>query len=431
MPFNGSGTFQRVYNWVTDKNNSVDITASRVDTEDTGFATGLTNCICKDGQTTITANLPMSGFRHTGVGNGVAITDYAALGQIQSGAVTYINAGGTANAQTLTPSPALASSAQGNQFTFMPVATNTSDVVSITTSGLAARNLKKYIGPTLVTLAVGDLTAGQPATIVDDGSRYILMNPLGYSHSLDIASATTTVLNSATGDLVDVTGTTTITAITLAEGLQRTVRFTGILTLTNGASLVLPGGANITTAAGDYAIFRGYASGVVRCVLYSKVSGLPTISSTTFVDSTFVIGDDGDSTKKIAFQASGITTGTTRTFTAPDKNGTLAVTTDLPTITVKGWAKFTGTTLTAGSGITSIANGSTGNYTVTLPTQADANYAPSVGVASIADGRCVNLFYNSALTFTAPNTTSFIFSVADTGNAPRNADYLSIYVIGN
>ena len=84
----------------------------------------------------------------------------------------------------------------------------------------------------------------------------------------DIASAATVNLDTATGNLVDVTGTVTITAITLSQGRERTVRFTGALTLTNGASLVLPGAANITTAAGDFAVFRGYASGVVRCVVY-------------------------------------------------------------------------------------------------------------------------------------------------------------------
>ena len=51
------------------------------------------------------------------------------------------------------------------------------------------------------------------------------------------------------------------------------MRFTGVLTLTNGANLVLPGGSDITTAAGDFAVFRGYASGVVRCVSYSQATG--------------------------------------------------------------------------------------------------------------------------------------------------------------
>lgn len=99
-------------------------------------------------------------------------------------------------------------------------------------------------------------------------------------HGADVASATTTNLETATGDLVDVTGTTAITTITLSEGHERTVRFTGILTLTHGASLVLPGAASITTAAGDMAVFRGYAAGVVRCVGYTKISGKPVVFPT-------------------------------------------------------------------------------------------------------------------------------------------------------
>lgn len=99
-------------------------------------------------------------------------------------------------------------------------------------------------------------------------------------HGADKASASTVNLDTSTGDLVDITGTTTITAITLAEGVEKTVRFTGILTLTHGSSLVLPGGASITTAAGDFAVFRGYAAGVVRCVDYTKASGQAVVAST-------------------------------------------------------------------------------------------------------------------------------------------------------
>lgn len=88
----------------------------------------------------------------------------------------------------------------------------------------------------------------------------------------NIASAGTINLETATGDCVDVTGTTTITAITLSEGHTRTVRFTGALTLTHGASLVLLGGKNIVTASGDFAIFRGYSGGVVRMLAFMSAS---------------------------------------------------------------------------------------------------------------------------------------------------------------
>jgi hypothetical protein len=105
----------------------------------------------------------------------------------------------------------------------------------------------------------------------DVSAKYTARDNLSV-HGADIASASTLNLEAATGNLVDVTGTTTISAITLGDGHERVVRFTGALTLTNGASLVLPGGANITTAAGDFAVFRGYASGVVRCAGYTPAA---------------------------------------------------------------------------------------------------------------------------------------------------------------
>jgi hypothetical protein len=49
-----------------------------------------------------------------------------------------------------------------------------------------------------------------------------------------------------------------------------------------------------------------------------------TIPGGTFVDSTFRISDDSDSTKKLAFECSGITTSNTRTLTVPDGDGTIA-----------------------------------------------------------------------------------------------------------
>ena len=40
----------------------------------------------------------------------------------------------------------------------------------------------------------------------------------------------------------------------------------------------------------------------------------------TFLDSVFTIADNSDTTKKFQFQASGISTATTRTLTVPDAN---------------------------------------------------------------------------------------------------------------
>jgi hypothetical protein len=87
-----------------------------------------------------------------------------------------------------------------------------------------------------------------------------------------VASANTVNLDSDGKDYQKVSGVVAITAITLAQAKECTVEFTGALVLTNGASLILPGAANITTAAGDVAVFRGEAAGVVRCVSFLRAA---------------------------------------------------------------------------------------------------------------------------------------------------------------
>ena len=101
----------------------------------------------------------------------------------------------------------------------------------------------------------------------------------------DIASATALTLGKD-GNFFDVTGTTTITSIgTQGIGSNIILHFDGALTFTHHATdLILPGGANITTAAGDIAVMYEYASGDWRCVNYSKASG---VSAFTNVDQTW------------------------------------------------------------------------------------------------------------------------------------------------
>lgn len=126
---------------------------------------------------------------------------------------------------------------------------------------------------TNVSLAVSNCVLKSGDTMT--GALAMSGAPVNEAQGSNIASASTINLTTATGNSVHVTGTTTITAITLAQGYARTVVFDDALTLTNGASLILPSGANITTAAGDVAMFRGEGSGVVRCEVYARASGLP------------------------------------------------------------------------------------------------------------------------------------------------------------
>ena len=132
----------------------------------------------------------------------------------------------------------------------------------------------------------------------------------------DIASAGTTDLATTTGDFVEVTGTTTITALgTLTAGIFKVLRFAGILTFThNATSLILPTAANITTAAGDVATMRSLGSGNWVCVGYMRKDGtalagtssrspsIQTVTSSATVTPTF-----SDDLVTITAQAAGLT----------------------------------------------------------------------------------------------------------------------------
>jgi hypothetical protein len=107
----------------------------------------------------------------------------------------------------------------------------------------------------------------------------------------DIASAATTSIGAATGNYVNITGTTTITSLgTGTAGWLRFVRFAGALTLThNATSLILPTGANIVTAANDVAIFVSEGSSNWRCLGYLRANGMPLAADT---DGTLAANSD-------------------------------------------------------------------------------------------------------------------------------------------
>ena len=138
MAFNGSGTFTRIYNWVVDKANGINITASRMDTEFDGIATGLSTCITKDGQTTITANIPFANYKITGLGNGTARSDAINVGQVQDNQFLYLGTtNGSADAYTLSPAPTITAYATTQQFVAKIHATNTTTTPYLQISGIA------------------------------------------------------------------------------------------------------------------------------------------------------------------------------------------------------------------------------------------------------------------------------------------------------
>jgi hypothetical protein len=158
----------------------------------------------------------------------------------------------------------LAAYAAGHAFRFETGSAANSSAVTLNVNILGAVAVNKGDGTTA--LAAGDMPASAMVTVVHDGTRFRLVDPATNDALVqawvDLASATTTDL-STVGANVRITGTTTITGFgTAASGVTRKLRFAAALTLThNATSLILPGAADITTAAGDTAEAISLGSG--------------------------------------------------------------------------------------------------------------------------------------------------------------------------
>jgi hypothetical protein len=305
MSRNGSGTYSLPQPPFTA---GTTIASSAVNSDFSDIAAALTQSISKDGQTVYTGNQPMGGNKLTGLGVGTSPTDSVRVSQVADGAINYGGvAGGTADAITLSPVPGITAYAVGQTFTFKAASTNTGAMtVDVSTVGAGA-----LVWPNGTAMAAGDIVAGgvyeiavSAATPVFhlQNSSYPALPRTGGTLSgatsvtatltmtgaafneavrVDVASATTCNIGAAASNYVRITGTTTITGLgTIASGVRRKVVFGGILTLThNATSLILPTGANITTAAGDCAEFESEGSGNWRCTDYMRASGAAVLAS--------------------------------------------------------------------------------------------------------------------------------------------------------
>lgn len=109
MSYDGNGTFVPTSDYdpvVSGQTITDELWLAMVD----DLAAGLTNAVTKDGQTTPTANLPMGGFKLTGLGSGASSTDSVNYGQVFNNP-TFINPVRSASLLTTDNSLSLATTA--------------------------------------------------------------------------------------------------------------------------------------------------------------------------------------------------------------------------------------------------------------------------------------------------------------------------------
>lgn len=195
MPFNGSGGFSRLFSWVADAAAGIDISSSRTDADTNDIATGLTDCITRDGQSLPTGNLPMGNFKHTGVADGAARADYSSLGQTQDGLANWVVAGGTSDALTATYASPITALKDGQICFVRALAANATTTPTFSPNGLPAHVITKNGG---LPLAISDINGALYEAVFRynlANTRWELLNPSTASLAAAVAN------NFSTGDV--------------------------------------------------------------------------------------------------------------------------------------------------------------------------------------------------------------------------------------
>lgn len=154
----------------------------------------------------------------------------------------------------------------------------------------------------------------QPGSGSTTGTSTTLTAAQTANRIVTLPDATTTLVGNDTSDALSNKTSISVDNLLLDGNTVSSINTNGNIILDpNGTGSVDVSNARITsvgtpTAPTD-AVNKSYADGI-------------SVGS-NFDDSTFRIRDDGDATKQLAFQVSGVTTGTTRTLTVPNASTTI------------------------------------------------------------------------------------------------------------
>lgn len=292
----------------------------------------------------------------------------------------------------------------------------------------------------------------------------------------DIASGATVNLAAATGNYVHITGNTTITSLgTVSAGMRFLLVFDGALTFThNAVSLILPGAANITTAAGDRCEVVSLGSGNWRCLWYTKASGATLVSYQPLDATLTALAGWANGTAKIPYTTSTdvvasldfkdednmasnsdtalpsqqsvkayADTKNIATQVAPGTNGNVLTASGGSWVSsapsnvanIVAFVNFNGTGTIAervkSSNVTLTDNG-TGDYTINFsPSLTDANYVVSVEASppyGVRGGAQIAINSSGSWVEVAQTSSAFRFTCVDASGAAYDAKYIHVVV---
>lgn len=199
--------------WQSAKAASVKVVATGHDTHDEDIAQMIDDCLKKDGGNSATANIPMGGFLLTGLGSPTAQTDAARFSDIRVGMYSA-SVGGTGNAITLTPTPAMTAYAAGQLVSFKAAASNTG-ATTVNISGLGAKDIRRNDGAATA-LVSGDIVTGQICVLGYDGTRFLLVSGsnLALDDTLSFDGSGNLQREALTGAIAATAGSNATTSVT-------------------------------------------------------------------------------------------------------------------------------------------------------------------------------------------------------------------------
>ncbi len=237
------------------------------------------------------------------------------------------------------------------------------------------------------------------------------------------SAATTTIGTAGLGDMIHITGTTTITSFgnALVAGVRRTLIFDGALTLTNGANIVCPGVTDIVTTAGTVVevVADTTTTWKVLCIShpslsYAKMGYLSTITSDLQAQLTAKAplaspAFTGSPTAPTATAGTNNTQIATTAYVKAEIPNSLNASGTAPIYACRAWVNFNGNVISirASGNVSSITDFGVGYYGVNFTTaMPDANYSYSGSAKSVnADLRIATIGENINQTRTTSTLT--------------------------
>jgi hypothetical protein len=277
MPFS-SGTFT-LYSPGNPVVTQTTISSSWANNTLTDIATALSACLLKDGTQTITANIPMSGFRLTGLGAATALTDAIQATQVQNHSISQLTtvSGSDTVIGTATPTPS--AYAIGQVFEWIQATTNTG-AATLNVSTIGAASLRKNSPGGLVPLVGGDLVAGAHYFARYDTATpaFVVLNPeirdvpaTGLSAAGTIQSNATLITARVNVISTVASGTGVILTSISGAGYSQTVYNAGA----NPLSIYPPTGASINGLAANAKMVLAVKSAVrLECISSTQWVGI-------------------------------------------------------------------------------------------------------------------------------------------------------------